>query len=146
VFYRYAVFSGDDPGTPAYERFDSLLGGVQRDWLQGMVMVKLANNANISTHRVEASVRPRPGMEVVLDAYWFRARESNNLGGARPFQSWPSRDLGYELTPTLQWSLTPNLFLQALVSVKLPGRGMADALPLPARAWTTYQASLYAGF
>ena len=145
VLYRYAVFSGDDPATAAYERFDPLLGGVQRDWLQGMVMVKLANNANISSHRVEASVRPRRGMEWLVDFYVIRARESNNLGGARPFQAWPSRDLGYEVTPTLQWSITPNLFLQALVSVKVPGKGMADALPQPARTWASFQASLYAG-
>ncbi|HSP92226.1 MAG TPA: alginate export family protein, partial [Vicinamibacterales bacterium] len=146
VLYRYSVFSGDDPATPAYERFDSLLGGVQRDWLQGLVMVKLANNANLEAHRFEASVRPRRGMELLVDVYRFRARESNNLGGGRPFQTWPSRDLGYEITPTLQWSITPNLFLQALVSVKVSGAGMAAALPAPARSWATFQASLYAGF
>ena len=146
VLYRYSVFSGDNPATAAYERFDPLLGGVQRDWLQGMIMVKLANNANLEAHRFEASVRPRPGMEFVLDVYKFRARQANNLGGARPFQAWPSEDLGYEVTPTLQWSITPRLFLQSLVSVKVPGKGMADALPGPARAWATFQASLYAGF
>jgi len=32
------------------------------------------------------------------------------------------------------------------VSIKVPGKGMADALPAPARAWATFQASLYAGF
>jgi hypothetical protein len=111
-----------------------------------MVMVKLANNANLEAHRIEASVRPRRGMELILDFYRFRARQSNNLGGARPFQAWSSQDLGYEVTPTLQWSIAPRLFLQALVSVKVPGKGMADALPLRARTWTTCQASLYAGF
>jgi hypothetical protein len=146
VLYRYSVFSGDDPATAAYERFDPLLGGVQRDWLQGLVMFKLANNANIEAHRFEAGVKPRPGMELFVDVYKFRARQSNNLGGGRPFQSWPSRDLGYEVTPTLQWSITPNLFLQGLVSAKVPGAGMADALPIPARTWFTFQASLYAGF
>ena len=146
VLYRYSVYSGDDPATPTYERFDPLLGGVQRDWLQGMVMVKLANNANIEAHRFEAGVKPRPGMELLVDVYKFRARQSNNLGGGRPFQTWPSADLGYEITPTLQWSITPNLFLQGLVSAKVPGAGMADALPIPARTWFTFQASLYAGF
>ena len=146
VLYRYSAFSGDDPSTPAYERFDPLLGGVQRDWLQGMVMIKMANNANLAAHRIEASVKPRRGMELILDFYKFRARESNNLGGARPFQEWSSKDLGYEVTPTLQWSISPSLYLQSLVSVKVPGKGMAGALPAPARAWATFQASLYAGF
>jgi len=85
-------------------------------------------------------------MEVIVDIYTFRARQSNNLGGGRPFQAWPSRDLGYEITPTLQWSITPNLFLTSLVSVKVPGAGMTAALPAPARSWATFQASLYAGF
>lgn len=85
-------------------------------------------------------------MELLVDVYKIRAQQSNNLGGGRPFQTWPSRDLGYEVTPTLQWSLTPNLFLQALISVKVPGAGMAQSLLVPTRAWTTYQASLYAGF
>jgi hypothetical protein len=146
VLYRYAIFSGDNPATPTYERFDPLLGGVQRDWLQGMVMVKMMNNANIEAHRVEVSVKPRPGMELVVDVYKFRARELNNLGSARPLQTLLSPDLGYEITPTLQWSLTPNVFVQALASFMTPGQGMTLALPQPARTWSTFQLSLYAGF
>ena len=146
VLYRYSIFSGDDPTTPTYERFDPLLGGVQRDWLQGLVMVKMMNNANLEAHRVEVSVKPRPGMELLVDVYKFRARELNNLGGARPLQALGSRDLGYEITPTLQWSVTPNMYIQALASFKAPGQGMALALPQPARTWSTFQLSLYGGF
>ena len=119
---------------------------MQRDWLQGMVMVKMMNNANVEAHRVEVSVKPRPGMEVAVDFYKFRARELNNLGGSRPFQSFLSPDLGYEITPTLQWSVTPNMFIQALASFKAPGQGMTLALPQPARTWSTFQLSLYGGF
>ena len=72
-------------------------------------MVKMMNNANLAAHRVEVSVKPRPGMEVAVDFYKFRARDLNNLGGARPFQTLGSSpDLGYEITPTLQWSVTPE--------------------------------------
>lgn len=146
LLYRYSWFSGDDPNTGTYERFDPLTGGVQRDWLQGMVMIKMLNNANLRTHRIEASIRPRPGMEVMVDLYRFRADGNNNLGsGSRPFQSWTSSDLGWEITPTVQWSITPNVFLQALVSSLVPGQAIKSALPLPASTWTTLQLSLYAG-
>ena len=146
VFYRWSWFGGDDPETPAYERFDPLLGGVQRAWLQGLVMVKMMNNANLVTHRVEVSVKPRRGMDLALDMYFFRAQQGNNRGGsARPFQSFTSLDLGYEISPTLQWSITPNVYIQALVSTKVPGAGMAGQLTGPAKTWTTFQLAVYAG-
>ena len=146
VLYRYSWFQGDDPATPAYERFDPLLGGVQRDWLQGLVMVKMMNNANLVTHRVEVSVKPRRGMDLAIDFYSFRAQQANNRGAsARPFQSFTNLDLGYEVTPTLQWSVTPNIYIQALVSTKVPGAGMSGQLSGPSKPWTTCQFAVYAG-
>ena len=146
VLYRYGWFQGDDPGTATYERFDPLLGGVQREWLQGLVTVKMMNNANIAAHRVEVSVKPRPGMDLAVDFYSYRAQQANNLGGtARPFQAYSSLDLGYEISPTLQWSITPNLYVQALVSTRVPGAGMKEPLTRPAKPWTTFQLALYAG-
>ena len=146
VLYRYSWFSGDDPATPTYERFDPLLGGVQRDWLQGLVMIKMMNNANLVAHRIEVSVRPRPGMDISVDIYSYRAQQANNRGAsARPFQSFTDLDLGYEIAPTLQWSITPNVYVQALVSSKVPGAGMAGQLSRPAKTWTTCQFAVYAG-
>ena len=146
VLYRYSWFEGDDPATPAYERFDPLLGGVQRDWLQGLVMIKMMNNANLVTHRVEVSVKPRRGMDVAIDFYAFRAQQGNNRGAsARPFQSFTDLDLGYEIAPTLQWSITPNIYIQALISTKVPGAGMSGQLSGPSKPWTTCQFAVYAG-
>ena len=146
VLYRYSWFGGDDPATTAYERFDPLLGGVQRDWLQGMVMVKMMNNANLVTHRFEVSVKPRRGMDISVDFYSYRAQQANNRGGsARPFQSFKDLDLGYEITPTLQWSITPNIYVQALVSARVPGPGVSGQLSGPAKTWTTLQLAFYAG-
>jgi hypothetical protein len=145
--YRYSYFSGDNPATGTYERFDPLLGGVQREWLQGVIMVKTMNNANVLTHRVEVSVKPKPGLELILDFYRMRAQYANNLGAfGRPIQTLKDPDLGYELTPTLQWSVVKNIFLQAVVSTKVPGKGFQMALPAPVRTWTTFQLSVYGGF
>lgn len=81
-----------------------------------------------------------------MDVYTFRARELNTLGSARPLQTLGSRELGDEITPTLQRSVTPIMNVQALASFKAPGQGMTLALPQPARTWSTFQMSRCAGF
>lgn len=143
VLYRYATFTGDDPDTETYERFDSLTGGVQRDWAQGMDMIKIATNRNLRTHRFEVSVTPRSGLDLSIDYYYFEADTLNNLGGQRAVSTYGDEYLGQEITPTLQWMVDQHLYLQSLVSVVIPGRGLEEALPEPARTWKTFQLSLY---
>jgi hypothetical protein len=36
-----------------------------------------------------------------------------------------------------------NLYVQSLVSVVFPGRGLNEVLPEPARTWKTFQLSFY---
>jgi hypothetical protein len=141
--YRYAVFTGDDPGSETYERFDSLTGGVQRDWAQGMDMIKIVTNRNLRTHRFEVSVKPLSGLDLSIDYYYFTADELNNLGGQRAVSTYGDEYLGQEFTPTLQWMVNQNLYLQSLVSIVIPGRGLEEVLPEPARTWKTFQLSLY---
>ncbi len=143
VLYRYAVFTGDDPTTGAYERFDSLTGGVQRDWAQGMDMIKIVTNRNLRTHRIEVSVKPLQGLDVSVDYYYFTADTLNNLGGQRAVATYGDEYLGQEITPTLQWMVNRNLYVQSLVSIVIPGRGLEDVLPEPARTWKTFQLSFY---
>jgi hypothetical protein len=143
VLYRYATFTGDDPDTETYERFDSLTGGVQRDWAQGMDMIKIAINRNLRTHRVEVSVTPRSGLDLSIDYYYFMADTLNNLGGQRAVSTYGDRYLGQEITPTLQWMVDQHLYVQSLISIVIPGRGLKDVLPEPARTWKTLQLSLY---
>jgi hypothetical protein len=58
-----------------------------------------------------------------------------------------SRDLGNSITPTMQWSVTKNLFIQALVDIVFPGPGLANQLTTqPARPWTSWQLAGYMGF
>ena len=143
VLYRYAVFTGDDPRTPAYERFDTLTGGVQRDWAQGLDMIKIAINRNLRTHRVELSVKPRDGLEVSVDYYHFMADTANNLGGQRPVSTYGSGRLGQEITPTMQWMVGTKLYIQALATFLIPGPGLSQVLPEPTRTWKTFQLSFY---
>lgn len=143
VLYRYAVFTGDDPGTDTYERFDPLTGGVQRDWAQGMDMIKMAINRNMRTHRIEISVKPADGLDLSLDYYHFSADEQNNLGGQPPLATYASGHLGQEFTPTLQWMVNRNLYLQSFLSFVVPGPGMKDVLPEATKTWKTFQLACY---
>jgi hypothetical protein len=143
VLYRYAVMTGDDPTTDTYERFDTLTGGVQRDWAQGMDMIKVAINRNMRTHRVEFSVKPKEGLELLVDYYYFTADERNNLGGQRPVSTYGGSYLGQEISPTLQWMIGKNLFVQGLATFFLPGAGISSVLPERTATWQTYQLSFY---
>jgi hypothetical protein len=86
MLYRYGYMSGDNPNTPSYGRFDPLLGGVQRAWLQDLTMVKMYNNANLRTSRVEFSVKPKPQLELLIDYYHFTADQLNNRGGSAHYR------------------------------------------------------------
>ena len=143
VLYRYSVLSGDDPSTATYERFDTMTGGVQRDWLHGMAMTQVARGRNLRTHRVELSVRPKPGMDLSVDVYDYSADTLNNLGGQRALPTYASSHLGNEVTPTLQWMFNRNLFIQALATYLIPGPGLKDSLPSPTHVWQSYKLSLY---
>lgn len=143
VLYRYAVFTGDNPDTGTYERFDSLTGGVQRDWAQGMDMIKMVINRNLRTHRLEVSVKPISGLDLSVDYYYFMADECTNLGGQQAVSTYGDEYLGQEVTPTLQWMVNQNLFVQSFVSFVKPGRGLERVLPEEARTWKTFQLSFY---
>jgi hypothetical protein len=143
VLYRYAVFTGDDPATDTYERFDSLAGGVQRDWAQGLDMIKIAINRNMRTHRVELSAKPVDGLELSVDYYYFTADTRNNLGGQPPVSTYGPGRLGQEITPTLQWMIGQKLYIQALATFLVPGPALSQVLPEPTRTWKTFQLSFY---
>lgn len=143
ALYRYSVLSGDDPSTATYERFDTMTGGVQRDWLHGMAMTQVARGRNLRVHRVELSVKPKPGLDLSVDMYDYRADTLNNLGGQRALPTYASSHLGNEVTPTLQWMVNGNLYVQALATYLIPGPGLRDSLPAPTHVWQAYKLSLY---
>ncbi len=59
ISYRYSFFSGDDPSTPTYERFDPLLSGGLAEWGQGINFKKVSANLNPQVHWVRLGVNPR---------------------------------------------------------------------------------------
>ena len=144
ISYRFASFSGDDPATGTFERFDSLMSTGFGNWLQGMSFGKVYRNANLNTHRIQFNVSPRKGMNLTFSWHRLRADELNNLGANPALSLLSSRDVGNEYTATLRWAVDRNRFLQFVASHARPGRALRDIGA--DEPWTTLQASLYVNF
>jgi hypothetical protein len=142
--YRYASFSGDDPDTETFERFDGLMTNGFGNWLQGMSFGKVYRNANLNTHRIQANVSPREGMNLTFSWHQLQADELNNLGGNPALSQLASRDIGDEYTATLRWGIDRNRYLQVVASHAVPGRALRDIGA--DEPWSTLQASLYVSF
>lgn len=140
--YRYAVFSGDNPNTPTYERFDPFQSGGLGDWLQGINISKVFPNTNLRTHNLNFRFWPEDNWELSLDYFALRADSLTNLGGSRPLQQLTSYDLGQELQLASRCSLSPNLFLLGVGSVAFPGQALRQAFA-QTQPWYTFQMSLF---
>ena len=142
--YRYTSFSGDDPDTEEFERFDSLMSTGLGNWLQGLSFGKVYRNANLDTHRIQANVSPQQAMNITFTWHQLRADELNNLGANPALSQLGSRDIGNEFTLTLRWAINRNVYWQAIASRAYPGRALkligADD------PWTTLQTSFYFNF
>lgn len=139
--YRFSWFSGDDPSTVRYERWDPLLSTGLGNWLQGVNLGKLVSNSNLAVHRLQFNVRPNPRLNLTLDWHLLRAAETNNLGSNPALATLSSRDIGHEATLTARWAINDKLYLQSLASVAFPGDALRDAgVDDP---WLSLQASLY---
>jgi hypothetical protein len=141
--YRWSLFSGDDPNTRRFERFDPLFSGGLGNFLPGIVFSKVYKNANLVTNRGTLSVKPTAQLELILDYFHHRADERNNLGGIGPLQTLASKDVGQEITLTAYNYIGRHLFLQGIASVGIPGEAIKQALGGDAENWYTVQAALY---
>ena len=141
--YRYAFFEGDDPETPAYERFDAPQSSGSDTWLQGNIFKKTVVNSNLESHRVRFAVKPSAGVSVILNYFYLWADELNNRGGARPLQQLTARTLGQEVDLHVNWSVSRNLFVLGLAGIAFPGPAIDRALAGGASPWATIQLSLF---
>jgi hypothetical protein len=143
ISYRFSLFTGDDPETRKFERFDPLFSGGLGNFLPGIVFSKVYKNSNLLTHRGTFSVKPMDTLEFVLDYFHHRADELNNLGGVGPLQTLASKNVGQEVTFTTYWYIGRHLFWQGIASAGIPGEAIKQAVPGSAKTWYTLQASLY---
>ncbi len=133
--YRYASFSGDDPDTRTYERFDAQLSSGLDTWVQGVVMKKVVSNTNLNTHRLRLNVVPGEKLSLTFDYFWLYADEARG-----------SSFYGQELDLGIRWNLSPNLFVLGVAGIGFPGDNLKEQAGNDLKNWTTVQASLFWGF
>jgi hypothetical protein len=146
ISYRLSGFSGDDPDTARYERFDTLYSGGLDHWLQGISINKLLTQTNRISHRVRMNVAPAPELNLTLDLYRHLADEFNNLGGNPALGTLESRDLGDEIQLVARWQVSRNVMVLGIASAAFPGRAIEAAAGGDADPWTTLQTQLFWGF
>lgn len=146
ISYRFAGFSGDDPDTDTYERFDPLQAGGLSDWLQGLSLGKVYNNSNGFSHRISLSAQPSPSLSLSLDYYYRFADQLNNLGGNRALQVLESRDIGHEVQFVARYFITQNFMVQGVSAIAFPGAAIRRAVSENTDPWVTFQLSLFMFF
>jgi hypothetical protein len=146
ISYRFAGFSGDDPNTSTYGRFDPLQAGGLGDWLQGINLGKIYNNSNTFSHRITLQAQPTDSLSLSLEYYYRFADELNNLGGTPALASLNSRYIGQEFLLTSRYFLSNNFMLQGVGAIAFPGSAIREAANDGTNPWVTLQLSLFMFF
>lgn len=147
VSYRYAQFSGDDPDTARFERWDPLLsGGNGEQWVQGINHFKVFQDSNLVAHRLQLRLRPSPMVELVPQFWIFTADSATNLGGNPALSFLGSRELGYEANLTAKWFISPKVMLQGHIAATFPGDAVKEATSGDADTWWSAMAFLRVAF
>jgi Alginate export len=128
VSYRLARFSGDDPTTARFERWDPLLsGGNGEQWVQGINHFKVFQDSNLIAHRLQFRLRPSPKVELVPQIWLFKADSATNLGGNPALSFLGGADLATEVNLTAKWFVSKNVMLQGHVAATFPSSDLNTA-------------------
>lgn len=141
--YRFAMFTGDNPATNTYERFDQIYSGGLAEWLQGISFAKVLTQSNKMTDRVRLNLVPMQNLNLTFDWFRHRADTLNNLGAQPAIAQLSSHDLGQEFQFAARWSITRNFFFQGIAAYAIPGQALKEAAGQPLKPWTTLQAQLF---
>ena len=143
----YQTFSGDDPGTATYERFDPLYyQGSPSAWATGSKSASTFINSNVNALSVALRVQPTRQDTFTLRYAHIRA---NELGSPIQFGQASRVDASGNIISGvtnahladdlfLEYSriINRNTFLTAGVSVSFPGAGIDDVVGGSADPWT----------
>jgi hypothetical protein len=136
VSYRLAYFSGDDPATSTFERWDPMLsGGNGEQWVQGANHFKVVQDSNVIAHRLQARLKVAPKVELVPQLWVFKSDQLNNIGGNPALSVLADDDLGYEANVTVKWFKSRNTYVHGHIAYTVPGDGVKAALGNDAKNW-----------
>lgn len=147
--YGYASFSGDNPSTAAYERFDPLFYGNGLDnWWFGASSAYAFLNSNVTYHRVTLDLVGSPQDFLKLQYINTRANQLNSpiqFGQGAQFSvvngslvlttgvAYP--DLADEIYAAWTHVWTPQLTTTLWSSVGFPGQGIRSLPGIRAETW-----------
>ncbi|MGL5318604.1 MAG: alginate export family protein [Bacteroidales bacterium] len=130
ISYRFASFSGDDPDTKTYERWDALYtGGNGEQWVQGSNMYKVFQNSNELSHRIQAIFSPAKKIQLVGQFWVFMADELNNIGGNPALSVLTSKSLGTEYNLTLKYFMSRHWYFHFNTAYTVAGKGIRESVP-----------------
>jgi hypothetical protein len=134
--YRLGYFSGDDPDTDRFERWDPLYSGGSGDqWVQGANHFKVVQDSNVWAHRFQARFKPLPVVEVVPQFWIFQADSKANVGGNPALSFLSDKEYGYEANVTVKWFASRNWYVHGHLAYTIPGEAVKDALGDDAKDW-----------
>jgi hypothetical protein len=147
ISYRYARFTGDDPATSRFERWDPLFsGGTGEQWVQGINHFKIFQDSNLIAHRLQGRLRPSPKIEIVPQAWLFEAQSKTNLGGNPALSFLDSKSLGHEFNVTGKYYASRRVLVQGSVAATFAGRAVEDAIDGRTRNWLSTMMFVRIGF
>lgn len=128
--YRYASFSGDNPATSRYERWDPLYtGGNGQQWVQGSNMYKIVQNSNEISHRLQLIYSPVKKTQLVAQLWAFYAPQTMNLGGNPALSVLKSKYYGTELNLTFKYYPSSHWYYHLNAAFTVPGEAVRLAAP-----------------
>jgi hypothetical protein len=134
--YRYAYFSGDNPATQRFERWDPLLtGGNGEDWVLGANHFKVVQNSNIVVHKLQVNVRPVKKVELVPQLLYMYAAQNNNIGGNPALSTLPAKPYGTEANISWKYFHSRQWYFHGHFACTFPGSGVTASLPNTTRPW-----------
>jgi hypothetical protein len=126
ITYRYALFEGDDPDTPANEAFDPLFVGFSDwgSWWQGEIAGEyFLLNSNLQSHLVRLHLAPTDALGTGLIAYKFRLDQPATY---RPGVT--DRNLAVEIDWYADWKINDHFTASFVAAFGNPQRAVEQAL------------------
>lgn len=141
--YRLSYFSGDNPASRTYERFDTLYSGGLAEWLQGISFAKVLTQSNKISDRIRLNLVPMQNVNLTFDWFRHRADTLTNVGANPAITQLSSHDLGQEFQFVGRWSINRYFYFQGVAGYAIPGQALKEAAGVPLKPWTTLQAQLF---
>ena len=134
--YRFAYFSGDNPKSDAYGRWDALYtGGTGEQWVQGSNMYKIVQNSNEMSHLLQLIYSPFAKLQTVTQFWSFMAPQTNNLGGNPGLSVMKSRYYGTELNLTVKYFHSRHWYFHLNTALTFPGSAIKETITGDTKNW-----------